>query len=63
MKRVAQYDSATGELLTVFPSITAAAESIYGANPAHICACCKGRLKTAYGYVWRYHRAKGDKHD
>lgn len=58
VRKVAQYDPNTGKLLAVYPSIKEAAESIYHANPAHICACCKGRLKTAYGFAWRYH--KGD---
>ena len=56
MKRVAQYDPESGKLLAVFPSIKAAAESIYGGSPSDICQCCKGRGKTAYGYVWRYHK-------
>lgn len=24
------------------------------ASPSHICECCRGRLKTAYGYSWEY---------
>lgn len=24
------------------------------AAPSHICECCRGRLKTAYGYSWEY---------
>lgn len=23
-------------------------------NCGHICTCCKGKRKTAYGYIWRY---------
>lgn len=55
MKRVAQYDPETGELLAVYPSLEAAAKAVYRGRPSNICACCKGRLKTAYGYVWRYY--------
>ena len=25
-----------------------------GISPSHICQCCKGRLKSAGGFVWRY---------
>lgn len=56
-KRTAQYDPETGELLAVFPSQTAAAQSIPGeASPAKINECCRGRAKTAYGYKWGYYR-------
>ena len=24
------------------------------AAPSHICECCRGRLKTAYGFTWEY---------
>ena len=56
MKRVGQYDPCSGELLAVFPSLSAAAENISGASPANICACCRGRIASAYGYVWKYFR-------
>ena len=26
----------------------------YGFNGSNICACCKGRVKSANGYHWRY---------
>lgn len=25
-----------------------------GYNTGHICKCCKGKLKSAYGFIWRY---------
>ena len=25
-----------------------------GFNQSYICACCKGKLKQAYGFIWRY---------
>lgn len=28
--------------------------SLDGFNPSNVCSCCKGQLKTAYGFVWRY---------
>jgi hypothetical protein len=40
----------TGE---VFESIKEANVK-YGFNVANICACCKGRLKSANGFHWRY---------
>lgn len=38
---------------TVYPSIRAAADAV-GGRPGSICAVCKGRRNTAYGYHWRY---------
>lgn len=40
----------TGE---VFESIKEANVK-YGFNVANICACCKGRLKSANGFHWKY---------
>ena len=40
----------TGE---VFNSATQASE-VTGVTRQHICACCKGKRKTAGGYHWRY---------
>ena len=31
-----------------------------GYRPGNVCWCCKGRLKTAYGYIWRYKEKEGD---
>ncbi len=25
-----------------------------GFDPSNVCWCCKGKLKTAYGYIWKY---------
>ena len=37
----------------------------YSNNPkcSNISSCCKGKYKTAYGYVWRYHGEPFDKYD
>ena len=55
---VAQYDPETGALLAVWPSASEAGRAMYGrskqSNGACICGCCKGRYKTACGYVWRF---------
>lgn len=31
------------------------------AAPSHICECCRGRIKSAYGYSWEY--AEDDEYD
>lgn len=36
-----------------YPSIREAARCT-GINHSHICSCCKGLLKTAGGYIWKY---------
>ena len=30
------------------------AERVLGINDSHITECCKGKLKSAYGFVWTY---------
>lgn len=49
---VLQYDL-DNSLLNRFNSITEAAKSI-NKDTSHIVSCCKGRRKTAYGFVWKY---------
>lgn len=29
-------------------------ERVCGYNNGYICACCRGKYKTAYGFIWRY---------
>lgn len=55
VKPVCQYTK-QGEFVAEFPSISAAGESV-GRNKGDIINCCKGKLKTAHGFIWRY---KGD---
>lgn len=43
--------SKTGEFIAEYPSIKEA-ERCLGCN--HICECCKGKQKTAGGYIWKY---------
>lgn len=52
--QINQYDK-QNNLINSFPSAKAAAEylQIKGGH-AHIIEVCKGRRKTAYGYIWRY---------
>lgn len=43
-----------GDLLRVFPSMLAAREAVSAASSAGIRSCCKGRAKSAFGFIWRY---------
>ena len=49
-KKVIQYDI-NGNLIKVWNSINEAIEST---GATHISDCCKGKSKTAGGYIWRY---------
>ena len=51
--KVAKYDL-QGKFLEMYNSISEAARSIDSTNCSSISACCRGRLKTAGGYMWRY---------
>lgn len=52
-KKVAQYDKQTNELIKIWDSI-ADIERELGINHSNISKCCKGKQKSAGGYVWRY---------
>lgn len=43
----------SGEFLNWFDSLTKAAENVNGSTSS-ISAVCKGKRKTAYGYLWEY---------
>ena len=45
--------SKDGELIKEWPSAREAERQL-GIFQSHICKCCKGRLKSAGGFVWRY---------
>ena len=51
-KSVLQF-SKEGDFIAEYSSIHEA-ECKTGCNKGHICECCKGKLKTTGGYVWRY---------
>lgn len=51
-KSVNQYDM-SGTLLNTFPSAKIASEST-PANRSYITQCCKGRRKSAGGFIWSY---------
>lgn len=52
-KIVLQIDKETNETISEFPS-TMEVERQLGFNHSSISACCKGKLKTSYGYIWKY---------
>ena len=49
---VLQY-SKSGEFIAEYPSIKEA-ERQTGCYKSHICACCKGKYKSAGGFIWKY---------
>ena len=51
-KPVLQF-SKTGEFIAEYPSIMDA-ERHTGCNHENICKCCKGKLKTCGGFIWKY---------
>lgn len=55
-KKVEQYDI-YGNYLKTFDSIHEAAKSI-GKDASAICACCRGKHKYAYKYIWKYEEKK-----
>lgn len=53
MKRVACIDVKTNDIINTYKSLKNAQEQT-GIPTGNICACCKGRLRTAGGYKWKY---------
>lgn len=53
-KKVNMLDKNTNEIIKTFGSLIDAAYYLKVNKSCHIVACCKGRLKTAYGYKWEY---------
>lgn len=51
--QVAQYDK-DGNLLKTFSSIREASVFLNKQADSNIVACCRGRQKTAYGFIWKY---------
>ena len=52
-KVVLQIDKNTNVVINIFPSLIEAQRQT-GCWQQHICKCCKGKLKTSGGYIWRY---------
>ena len=53
-KKVNMLDKNTGEIIKTFGSLIDAAHYVNVDKSCHIVSCCKGKLKTAYGYKWEY---------
>ena len=52
-KKVAQYDKRSLELIKIWDSLSDVTRELGIANSS-ISACCKGKLKSAGGYIWKY---------
>lgn len=52
-KHVLQYDL-DGNFIREFNSMTEVAKAFGKKTPTQISACCTGKTKTAYGYIWNY---------
>ena len=52
-KQVAQYNKETLELIKIWDSMHDVTRELGIANSS-ISACCKGKLKSAGGYIWKY---------
>ena len=53
-KIVGQY-TLDNELIKIYPSASEAARQVVNQNAqSNISLCCRGKIKTAYGYKWRY---------
>lgn len=52
-KEVFQY-SLEGKFINSYPSTGKAAESLGAQNGSHIGECCRGKIKSYKGFIWRY---------
>ena len=52
-KKVAQYDKQTLELIKIWDSLSDVTREL-GINQGNISKCCKGKLKSTGGFVWKY---------
>lgn len=52
--KVNMIDKNTNNILNTFNAIVDAARFIGIKQSGHIVSCCKGKLKSAYGYRWEY---------
>lgn len=48
-----QYDL-NNNFIQSFPSVNAAADFLNKKGVSHITDVCKGKRKTAYGFIWRF---------
>lgn len=52
-KKVAQYDKTTNEIIKIWDSVMDVQREL-GIAHQNISACCKGKLKSAGGFIWKY---------
>ena len=52
-KPVAQYNLQTGEILKTYESITMASQNTT-INPTSISQCCRGQIRQAGGFLWKF---------
>lgn len=52
-KKIDQYDK-NGNFIKTWSSIHEIG-AFFGKDCTAICACCRGRIKSIWGYVWKYH--------
>lgn len=50
--------SLSGEVIKEYPSASAASEDGFTSS-GYICSACKGKTKSAYGYLWKYKKDMG----
>lgn len=58
-KSVLQIDKETNVVIAEFPS-TKEVERQLGFYNSHISACCKGKQKSAYGFIWKYKQKEAE---
>lgn len=54
IKKVIMIDIKTNESIRIFDSAEQAGKFLGKINGGHISDVCKGKRKTAYGYLWKY---------
>ena len=53
-KQIEQIDIVSEEVIQIFPSMQEIKRQL-GFSPSNICHCCKGKKRSVYGYLWKYH--------
>ena len=51
--RIKQYDKDTNEFIQEWPDAYTVAKQL-GYQSSNVLSCCRGKLKTAYGYRWKF---------
>ena len=59
-KPVLMCDKTTQQIIKEFDSAKDASIYLNKTNGSHITACCKGKLSSIYGYVWKYKEEKNN---